>query len=49
VASAVLRGPELLAQLLFTPLVAALLLIDGQGGRIVSPMLDRERLIAGTR
>jgi hypothetical protein len=104
VASAVLRGPELLAQLLCTPLVAALsiwagiaisarssdprvatqlsvlanapsiavttaislggvhatlglalglgaalLLIDGLGGRIVSPMFDRERLIAGTR
>jgi ABC-type Na+ efflux pump permease subunit len=104
VASALLNGPELLAQLLFTPLVAALsiwagiaisarssdprvatqlsvlvnapliavttaistgglhvtlglalglgaalLLIDGLGWRIVSPMLDRERLITGTR
>jgi hypothetical protein len=28
---------------------AALLLIDGLGWRIVSPMLDRERLITGTR
>ena len=104
VASALLSGPELLAQLLFTPLVAALsiwagiaisarssdprvatqlsvlvsapliavttaistgglhvtlglalglgaalLLIDGLGWRIVSPMLDRERLITGAR
>jgi len=104
VASAVLRGPELLGQLLFTPLVAAasiwvgiaisarsndprvaaqlsvlaslptivvttviavggieatpglvlilgagLLLLDGLGWRIVSPMFDRERLITGTR
>jgi len=104
VASALLSGPELLAQLLFTPLVAALsiwagiaisarssdprvatqlsvlvsapliavttaistgglhvtprlalglgaalLLIDGLGWRIVSPMLDRERLITGVR
>jgi ABC-type transport system involved in multi-copper enzyme maturation permease subunit len=104
VASAVLRAPELLAQLLFTPLVAAwsiwvgiaisarsndtrvaqqlsivasvppvvvtsliavgvihvtlgltlglgavLLILDVQGWRIVAPMLDRERLITGTR
>jgi hypothetical protein len=28
---------------------AALLLIDGLGWRIVSPMLDRERLITGAR
>jgi ABC-2 type transport system permease protein len=104
VASAVLRGPELLAQLLFTPLVAAfsiwvgiaisarssdvrvatqlsvlasfplvavttviaiggvhvtlglavglaaaLLLADGLGWWIVSPTLDRERLVTGTR
>ena len=104
VASAVLHGPELVAQLLFTPLLAAwsiwvgiaisarssdprvaaqlsvlasappivmttaistggvhgtlrlalafgagLLLIDGLGWRIVSPMFDRERLITGTR
>jgi ABC-2 type transport system permease protein len=104
VAPALLRGPALPAQLLFTPLVAglsiwagiaisarssdprvatqlsvlanaplvvvtttistgglyvtprlalalgaALLLIDGLGWRIVSPMLDRERLITGTR
>lgn len=104
VASAIIRGPELLAQLLFTPLVAAssiwvciaisarssdprvaaqlsvfaslptilvttfiafggihvtlglalilgaaLLLINGLGARIVSPMFDRERLITGTR
>ena len=104
VASAVLRGPELLAQALFTPLVAAwsiwvgiaissrtrdtrvaqqlsmlaslpmvlvaaliavdvihasaglafalgaaLVLFDVQGWRIVSPMLDRERLIIGSR
>jgi hypothetical protein len=28
---------------------AVLLLIDGLGWRIVSPMFDRERLIAGTR
>ena len=103
-ASAVLRGPELLAQLLFTPLLAAwsiwvgiaisarsndtrvaqqlsvlaslplvvvaaliafgvihatlglalglgaaLLVLDVQGWRIVSPMLDRERLITGTK
>ncbi len=104
VASAVLNGPELLSQLLFAPLVAALaiwegiaistrssdprvatqlsvlasapllavttaistggihvslgwalvlgaalLLVDCLGWRIVAPMLDRERLIAGTR
>jgi ABC-2 type transport system permease protein len=104
VASAVLRGPELLAQVLFTPLLAAfsiwvgiavstrasdtrvaqqlsmltslplvivtaliafgvihatlplalglgaaLLVIDVRGWRIVSPMLDRERLITGSR
>lgn len=104
VASALLRGPALLAQLLFTPLVAALsiwagiaisarssdprvatqlsvlasapliavtttistggihvtfglalalgaalLVVDGLGWRIVSPMVDRERLITGTR
>ena len=104
VASAVLHGPELLAQVLFTPLVAAwsiwlgiaissrthdtrvaqqlsmlaslpmvlvaaliafgvihataglalalgaaLLIFDVQGWRIVSPMLDRERLITGTK
>jgi len=104
VASAVLRGPELLAQLLFTPLLAAwsiwvgvaisarsndtrvaqqlsvlaslptvvvaaliafgvihatltlalalgaaLLFLDVQGRRVVSRMLDRERLITGTR
>jgi ABC-type transport system involved in multi-copper enzyme maturation permease subunit len=104
VASAVLRAPELLAQVLFTPLLAAwsiwvgiaisarsndtrvaqqlsvlaslptvvatsliafgvihatlglalglgvlLLVVDVQGWRIVSPMLDRERLISGTR
>lgn len=104
VASAVIRGPELLAQLLFTPLVAAfsvwvgiaisarssdprvatqlsalasfpsivvttiislggihvtlgrgvglaaaLLLVNGLGWRIVSPMFDRERLVTGTR
>ena len=104
VASAVLRAPELLAQLLFTPLLAAwsiwvgvaisarcndtrvaqqlsvlasvplvivaaliafgvihatlglalglgatLLILDVQGWRIVSPMLDRERLITGTK
>ena len=104
VASALLRGPGLLAELLFIPLVAALsiwagiaisarssdprvatqlsvlasaplvavttvisvggvhvgfglalglgvalLLIDGLGWRIVSPMFDRERLITGTR
>ena len=104
VASAVLRAPELLAQLVFTPLLAAwsiwlgvaisarsndtrvaqqlsilaslptvvvtaliafgvihatrglafglgaaLLVVDVQGWRIVSPMLDRERLITGTR
>jgi ABC-type Na+ efflux pump permease subunit len=104
VASAVLRAPELLAQLLFTPLLAAwsiwvgvaisarsndtrvaqqlsivasvptvlvtsliafgvihvtlglafglgalLLVVDVQGWRIVAPMLDRERLITGTR
>ena len=28
---------------------AALLLLDGLGRRIVAPMFDRERLIAGTR
>jgi hypothetical protein len=28
---------------------AALLIVDVQGWRIVSPMLDRERLITGTR
>ena len=76
VASALLSGPELLAQVLFTPLVAALsiwagvaistggfhvtlglalglgaalLLVDSLGWRIVAPMLDRERLITGTR
>ena len=104
VASAVLHGPELLAQVLFTPLVAAwsiwvgiaissrthdtrvaqqlsmlaslpmvlvaaliafgvihataglalalgaaLLIFDVQGWRIVSPMLDRERLITDTK
>jgi len=104
VASALLTGPELLALVLFTPLVAALaiwvgvaistrssdprvatqlsvlasapliavttvistggfhvtlglaiglgaalLLVDSLGWRVVSPMLDRERLITGTR
>jgi ABC-type transport system involved in multi-copper enzyme maturation permease subunit len=74
VASAVLRAPELLAQLLFTPLLAAwsiwvgiafgvihatlglalglgaaLLIVDVRGWRIVSRLLDRERLITGTR
>ncbi len=104
VTAVILRGPDLLGQLLFTPLVAAfsiwaaiaissrsndprvatqlsllasfisiatttliavgavhvtlalsltlgaaLLLIDGLGWRIVSPMFDRERLITGTR
>ena len=104
VASAVIRAPELLAQLLFTPLLAAwsiwvgmaisarcndtrvaqqlsilaslptvavtslialgvihatlglalglgaaLLVLDVQGWRIVSPMLDRERLITGSK
>jgi ABC-type transport system involved in multi-copper enzyme maturation permease subunit len=104
VASALLTGPALLVQLLFTPLVAALsiwagiaisarssdprvatqlsvlasapliavtttistggfhlsfglalalgaalLIVDGLGWRIVSPMVDRERLITGTR
>jgi len=104
VTSAVLHGPELLAQVLFTPPVAALsiwagtaissrssdprvaaqlsilasipsvvvtttiavggihatlrlalvlgavlLVIDGLGWRIVSPMFDRERLVTGTR
>jgi ABC-type transport system involved in multi-copper enzyme maturation permease subunit len=104
VASAVLRAPELVAQLVFTPLLAAwsiwvgiaisarsndtrvaqqlsilaslptvvvtaliafgvihatlglalglgaaLLIVDIQGWRIVSPMLDRERLVTGTR
>jgi ABC-2 type transport system permease protein len=104
VASAVLRWPELLAQVIFTPLLAAwsiwvgvaisarsndtraaqqlsllaslpivvltsliafgvihaslglalvlgaaLLAFDGVGWRVVSPMLDRERLIAGTK
>jgi ABC-2 type transport system permease protein len=104
VAEAVMRGPELLGQLLFTPLVAALsiwagiaisarshdprvaaqlsilaslptalvaaaigltgvhltagfvsgvaaalLLVDGLGWRIVSPMVDRERLVTQTR
>jgi ABC-type Na+ efflux pump permease subunit len=104
VAAAVLRGPEVLAQLLFTPLVAALsiwatiaistrsndtrvaqqlsilvivpcvaatttiavgglhvtlgiavvfavllLIVDLLGWRIVSPMMNRERLITGTR
>ena len=104
VVSAVLHGPELLAQVLFTPLLAAwsiwvgiaisarssdprvaaqlsvlaslppiavttliatggihgtlrlalalgaaLLLFDVVGGRIVSPMFDRERLITGTK
>ena len=104
VATALLSGPELLAQVLFTPLVAALsiwagvaistrssdprvatqlsvlarapvfavttaistggfhvtlglalglgaalLLVDSLGWRIVAPMLDRERLITGTR
>jgi ABC-type transport system involved in multi-copper enzyme maturation permease subunit len=104
VSSAVLRGPELLAQLIFTPLIAvlsiwagtaissrsndprvaaqlsvlvilpmiavtsligiggihatlrlalilgaALLVLDVLGWRIVSPLFDRERLIAGTR
>ena len=104
VASALLAGPALLVQLLFTPLVAALsiwagiaisarssdprvatqlsvlasapliavttiisvggihvtlglalglgaamLVLDGPGWRIVSPMFDRERLITGTR
>jgi ABC-2 type transport system permease protein len=28
---------------------AAMLLLDGLGWRIVSPMFDRERLITGTR
>jgi ABC-type Na+ efflux pump permease subunit len=104
VASAVLQGPEVLAQLLFTPLLAAwsiwvgigisarssdlrvaqqlgtiaslpslavayliafnvihttlglalgfaaaLVVLDGLGWRIVSPMFDRERLMTGTR
>lgn len=104
VASAILQGPDILAQLLFTPLLgfmsiwvgiaistrssdvrvaqqlsllgslpavavtslvafdvvhaslglalglgAVLLVLDGLGWRIVSPMFDRERLITGTR
>jgi ABC-2 type transport system permease protein len=104
VASAVLRGPELIAQVMFTPLLAAfsiwvgiavstrssdirvaqqlsmlgtlplvilaaliafgvihatttlalvlgvlLIIIDMRGWRIVGPMLDRERLITGSK
>jgi hypothetical protein len=47
VASALIRFPDLLAQLVFTPLLAGWSIWIGW--RFVSATFDRERLITGTR